>query len=196
MLNKKINRQHGARFETAVIPNPERNLPSNALIMGMPHSNGFTLIEIVITIVLVSILAGIAAMIILQGVRAYSDERSRGDVHYQARIAMGRMAREIRVIRSAADITSYTPTNLRFTDVNGATVGFEWINPTLNRWNGVSNDVLANGINPFSFSYFMSDGVTPAVLPADLWFVEITMTSQQGTESLPMRTRVHPRNFW
>jgi prepilin-type N-terminal cleavage/methylation domain-containing protein len=176
----------------------ERSLPSNSLIGGTPNSKGFTLIEIVITIVLVSILAGIAAMIIMQGVAVYSDEQSRSNVHYQARIAMERMAREIRMIRSTADITDFTATNLRFTDVSGTTLGFEWINltRTLNRWNGASDDVLASGINPLVFSYFENDGVTPAVLVDDVWFVDIAMTSVQGLESLPMRTRVHPRNFY
>ncbi len=172
--------------------------PHSALLT--PNSKGFTLIEIVITIVLVSILSGIAAMIILQGVRAYSTEQTRSDVHYQARIAMERMAREIRAIRSTdpADITASTATNLQFTDVNGSTLGFQLIGPILNRWNGASNDVLASGVAAFSFSYFRDDGVTAAVLPADLsllWFIDIAMTSQQGPETLQMRTRVHPRNF-
>jgi prepilin-type N-terminal cleavage/methylation domain-containing protein len=163
-----------------------------------PNSRGFTLVEIVITIVLVSILAGIATMIIMQGVSIYSDEQNRSEVHYQARIALERMAREIRMIRSTADITTFTATNLRFTDVSGTTLGFEWINltRTLNRWNGASDDVLASGINPLVFSYFENDGVTPAVLVDDVWFVDIAMTSVQGLESLPMRTRVHPRNFY
>ena len=51
-------------------------------------------------IVLVGILGTIAATIIMQGIRAYSDEQSRSDAHYQARFAMERMAREIREIRS------------------------------------------------------------------------------------------------
>jgi prepilin-type N-terminal cleavage/methylation domain-containing protein len=177
-------------------PNSERSLPSNSVIGGTPHSRGFTLIEIVITIVIVSILAGLAAMIILQVITAYYTEQSRSDVHYQARIAMERMAREIRVIRSAADITTLSATNLRFTDVSGTAMGFQWIDPTLNRWNGASNDVLASEINPFSFSYYQTDGVTPAVLAANVWFIQIDMTSVQGTETLPIRTRIHPRNFW
>jgi prepilin-type N-terminal cleavage/methylation domain-containing protein len=189
MLNKKKNVLRVARCETAGIAHSA---------LRNPKSNGFTLIEIVITIVLVSILAGLAAIIILQGVKAFSSEQTSSDVHYQARIAMERMAREIRMIRSTADITASTAINLQFTDVNGANLGFQWINPILNRWNGVGNDVLASGVAAFSFSYFRNDGITPAVLPADLgllWFIDIAMTSQQGSESLQMQTRVHPRNF-
>jgi prepilin-type N-terminal cleavage/methylation domain-containing protein len=78
-------------------------IPHSAL--RNPQSNGFTLIEIVITIVLVTILAGLAAVIILQGVRAYSDEDSRSDIHYQTRLAVERIAREARQITDCNTIT-------------------------------------------------------------------------------------------
>jgi prepilin-type N-terminal cleavage/methylation domain-containing protein len=160
------------------------------------HSKGFTLIEIIITIVLIGVLSTIAAVIILQGIRAYSEERTRSDVHYQARIAMERMAREIRLIRSqGADITSMINDNLRFIDVSGATVGFRYDNAagTISRWNGATEDVLARGVTAFTFNYYKVDNT--AASSADVWFVEIVMTDTQGTESLQMRTKVHPRNF-
>ena len=168
--------------------------PQSAI--GNLKCRGFTLVEIVITIVLVGILSGLAAMIIMQGVRTYGDEQARSNVHYQARLAMERMGREIRQIRSRADIATMLNTNLRFMDVNGSNVGFSWDNPTqkLNRWNGVGNDVLASGITAFTFSYYQQDGVTVAT-PANVWVVEMVMTAQQGADSLPMRSRVHPRNF-
>lgn len=186
----------GLRRKRFPLPFGERAGVRRTSEIRNPNPNGFTLIEIVITIVIVGVLAGIASLIILQGIRAYSDEEARSNVHYQARFAMERMAREIRLIRSASltDITSMTNLNLRFTDANGSATGFNWANPILNRWNGVGNDVLATGITEFNLNYFQQDGVTPAAA-ATLWFVEITMTSQQGTESLQMRTRVHPRNF-
>jgi prepilin-type N-terminal cleavage/methylation domain-containing protein len=155
---------------------------------------GFTLIEIVITIVLVSILAGLAGMVILQGVRAYTVEQTRSDVHYQARLAMERMAREIRMIKSQADISAMAAANLRYTDANGSNTGFNWVNPTLNRWNGAGNDALATGITAFAFAYVKIDG-TAASAASEIWFVDISLTSQQGAEALVMRGRVHPRNF-
>ena len=164
-----------------------------------PHSKGFTLFEAIITIVIVGIISSIAALIILEGMKASSQEQNLSNAHYQARLAMERMARDIRLIRSTdpADITAYTATNLRFTDVNGAPSGFQLTGTTLNRWNGVGNDVLASGISALSFSYYKNDN-TAAILPADLnllWFIDIVITSQQGSDTLQMRTRVHPRNF-
>lgn len=160
-----------------------------------PHSKGFTLIEIIVTIVIIAVLAGIAGIIITEGVRAYSDEQARSDVHQQARLGMERMAREIRVIRSRADITTMANTDLRFTDIAGTTVGFNWASPTLSRWNGIGNDVLASNITAFTFAYYQQDGVTAAAAPATLWLVEITLTATQGSETLQLRSRVHPRNF-
>ena len=167
--------------------------------MTTPNSNGFTLIELVMVIVLIGILSGFAAMIILQGIRSYSDEQSRVDVHYQARLAVERIAREARTIRSCADITG--PANpsatLSFTDINGTLVTF-----SVNVVTGVLSrgaDTLATGVTsatPFRFlKKNGTDQTTSCVSPDDIWFIEIDMSSTQGTESLQIRTRVHPRNF-
>jgi prepilin-type N-terminal cleavage/methylation domain-containing protein len=167
-------------------------------------SRGFTLVEIIITIVIVGIIAGIAAMIILQGVRAYSAEQSRGDVHYQARLAVERMVREVRLVRSrtVADIPTMTPTDLLFCDVTGKAVEFQLVGTALNRresatcsplaWGGWN--ALATGVTPLNFTYFQPDGVTAATATT-LWFIVIDMTDAQGSETLQLRTRVHPRNF-
>jgi len=159
------------------------------------RANGFTLIEIIITIVIISIIASLAAMIILKGVSGYSAEDQRSNLNYQASLAMERMERDIRMIRSqGADIATMTATNLQYTNVNGATVGFSWTSPTLNRWNGTGNDMLATGISAFSFTYLQQDGITAAT-SANVWFIDISMTSQQGTDTVAMHSRVHPRNF-
>lgn len=186
MLKKAKNWLRVACCGTAIIPHSA---------LRTSKSNGFTLVEIVITIVLIGILSGVAAMIIMQGVRAYSDEQSRSDVHYQARLAVERMAREIRQIRSRTDISTWTDTNMRFTDASGNVVGFEHVGSNINRWDGATDTVLASGITPFDYNYFQQDGTTPAGAVANIWFVEITFTSQQGSESAQMRTKVHPRNF-
>ena len=160
------------------------------------NAKGFTLIEIIITIVIVSILAGIAGMIIIQGVKSYSDEEIRSDVHYQAKLGVERAAREARMVRSCGDIVG--PANpaatLSFTDITGNLVTFAVAGNTLQR-NGV---LLANNVTsaqPFRFLDSSGNPTTSCAAPNDIWFVEIALSVQQGAESLDMRTRVHPRNF-
>ncbi|MGC1454351.1 MAG: type II secretion system protein [Nitrospirota bacterium] len=163
---------------------------------AISSSNGFTLIEIVMTIVIVSILAALAAVIILQAVRAYSDEDSRSDVHYQARLAVERMARELRSMPSCTKLTvsSNPGGTLSFADVStNATVTFSIAGTDLKRNN---TDLLASGITSAQpFRLLAADGNTLTTACPGIWFIEISVTDTKGSQSLPIRTRVHPRNF-
>lgn len=156
------------------------------------NSAGFTLIEIVMTIVLLSIISGIAAMIILQGVRSYAQESTRVDVHYQARLAMERMAREI---RTATTVTATAPSSsLVFTDVTGTIITYSLSGTSLRR----NADLLSSGVTSLLFSHYNNANVLTAVT-ASVWTIEVFVTDQQGAgaiaDTLQMRTRVHPRNF-
>jgi prepilin-type N-terminal cleavage/methylation domain-containing protein len=174
----------------------EFRIPQSAI--RDPQSNGFTLIEIVITIVLVSILASLAAVIILQGVRAYSDEDSRSDVHYQTRIAVERAARELRSMQSCSTlaVTSNPTGTISFIDINtGLTVTFSVSGTNLRRIS-TTTDLLASGITSTQpFSLISTDGTTRTTACPGIWFIDISVTDAKGTQSLPIRTRVHPRNF-
>jgi len=174
------------------------------------REDGFTLVEMVITIVIVGIIGGLAAMIILQGVRAYSDERSRSDVHYQSRLAMERMSREIRMIRGGSEfgainapgvpglgtITDNPSSAFSFVDMTGTQITYSLAGLTLNRTAGATN-VLAQGVTAISFTCFNNAGVqvAPGAASTTVWTIEIDMTDTQGSETISMRTRVHPRNF-
>jgi prepilin-type N-terminal cleavage/methylation domain-containing protein len=174
---------------------------SDSRMIRTLNSKGFTLIESIITIVIVGIISSIAALIILEGMKASSKEQNFSEAHYQARIALERMSREIKLIRwntalAQADITTMTPTDLRYTDIQGNQMGFRLnaINIQRTQDNSATWQTLATGVIALNFSYLQQDGVTIAT-PANIWFVDITMTSQPGTDSLLMRTRVHLRNF-
>jgi prepilin-type N-terminal cleavage/methylation domain-containing protein len=162
---------------------------------GIANSGGFTLVEIVITIVLLTILSAIAAVIILQGVRGYVSEDARSDVHYQARLAVERMAREIRSIPSctALSVPANPSSSIAFSDIiSNATVTFNVSGGSLFR----NSDLLARGITSAQpFSFFAADGTTLTNTCPGIWFVQIAVTDTQGSESLQIRTRVHPRNF-
>lgn len=175
-------------------------IPQSAI--RKPQSNGFTLIEIVITIVVISIIAGLAAMIILQGVRAYSDEDTRSDLHYQTRLAVERMAREIRMVNSQGNVGTVAigtitgnPTNsFIFTDLTGTNIRF-WLNgQTLNRTVAGVDAALAAGVTTLEFRHY-DNTKTLTTTAASVWAIDILVTDTKGSQSLPIRTRVHPRNF-
>lgn len=167
-----------------------------------PHNNqsGFTLIEIIIVIVITSIIAGIAAIIILQGVRAYQTEVSYSDIHNQGRLAIERMAREIRMTRSCNDITgpSNPDTDLQFVDVAGNAIRFLYSSPNLQRnENGGTLWTLANNVQSATFNYYDRNNnlTTSCTSPNDIWFIQIDLTTVNTGETLPLRVRVHPRSF-
>jgi prepilin-type N-terminal cleavage/methylation domain-containing protein len=154
---------------------------------------GFTLFEVVITIVVMSIIAMTAAMIIASGMSGYSGEVDRADTHYQARLAMERIVREARMIRSCTDISA--PANpsgtLSFTDISGTAVTFSASGGTLLR--GV--DLLARGITSAQPFRFLDAAGNQTTACPGIWFIEVAVTATQGPESMHLRTRVHPRNF-
>lgn len=159
---------------------------------------GFTLIELVLTMLILGIIGATVSQFALQGIRSYSSEQDRGDAHSQARLAAERILREARAIRGCADIAS--PANpsgaLSFTDITGTVITFS-VDVAGNLTRG--GDLLARGVtSPTPFRFVKKDGVTPTTsctAPDDIWFVEIDLTCSQGGQSLRLRNLVHPRNF-
>ena len=173
--------------------------------IGNRQPNGFTLIEIIITIVIIGIIATIAAGIILQVVTTYSTEDSRSNARYQAQLAVERMTREIRLIQSqtTVDVPTMTATDLMFCEVTGKAVEFQLAGTVLNRresatcspltWGGWE-PLSLSGVNALTFTYQNAAGTSGATA-ANLWFVVIDVTDQQGPQTFEIRTHVHPMNF-
>ena len=155
---------------------------------------GFTLIELVITIVLVGIMAGIGALLIGEGTRAYISADVRADLTNQGRIAIERMAREIRQIRSRTSLDipgCCSATSLSFNDIVGNAIVYDVAGNTVRR----NATPLASGdAVSLGFTYYQSNG-TPAVTAATVWVIQINLTVTKNGESQPLRIRVHPRNF-
>jgi prepilin-type N-terminal cleavage/methylation domain-containing protein len=165
---------------------------------------GFTLVELIITVVLIGIIASVAAMLILQGVRGYSDEEIRSDLTNQARLGIERMAREIREARDCPDISTMSATEVAFCDVSGKAVGFRITGTELQRrdsttcsppvwgpWVALASSV-DSGIS--SFSYYRRDD-TVAGSAALVWTIQVSLTVARSGESHTHRIRVHPRGF-
>lgn len=167
---------------------------------GLPKDQrGFTLVELVLTVVLIGIIAGMASVFLRQGLNAFVAEDARADITNQGRLAVERMAREIRMLRSrtAADIPSCVPNcnaaTLNFIDISGNNITYAVAGGNTVTRNGTA---LASGSAvALAFSYFQQDGVTAATLATQVWSIQIDLTVTKSGESQVYRVRVHPRNI-
>lgn len=159
---------------------------------------GFTMVELAIVIVLIGIIAMTASLLVGQAAQSYQKEDNYSSVLNQGRLALERMAREIRTIRSsrAVDIFSCAATNLGFIDANGNRVTYNYTGATstLTETNGLGTHNLADNLSAFGFVYSTPTGGVPATCSA-IWSITINLTAAQGGDSLPLRISVHPRSF-
>lgn len=99
--------------------------------MNRQRCHGFTLIEMVMTIVLLGILAGIMAPIIKNSVDAYTDTQSRTHLLDKVRLSLGRLSRELR--QAAAPLINASGSTLEFvtTTVGGGYIHFNDNTPNI-----------------------------------------------------------------
>jgi prepilin-type N-terminal cleavage/methylation domain-containing protein len=155
--------------------------------------SGVTLIELVITIVIVGIIAATTALLLITGVGEYVAQDARANITSQGRLSIERMAREIRLVRSrtAADIPTMTAGTFSFVDLSGNAVTYTSAAGSVTR-NGVA--LASAGAATLAFSYFQQSGAV-AASAAQVWTIQVALTFTTGSETQSFRVRVHPRNF-
>lgn len=169
------------------------------------RSQGFTLIEIIISLVLLGIL-GITGSKMITG--SFSTTQIIGNGHLSnsmARYAMERMARDIREIRydvtnigNELRITGMTPSTLSFQKSglgnSTANISYSYVKPNLT----LNSTTLANNISNLSFTYLDANG---GVLGASIGnaqsvrsvLITLTATPTQA-QSISLTTQVKLRN--
>lgn len=168
----------------------------NFAIRAARGEAGFTLVELVLVIVLLGIVSAVAAIPLMEGARIFTSGEVRADLNNQGRLAVERMAREIRMARSrtAADLPGCCNAGtFSFVNLNGIAIAYTTAAGNTITQNGT---VLAAGDTVvLNFSYFQQNGVTPATLATQVWSIQIDLTVTRSGESQAYRVRVHPRNF-
>lgn len=161
---------------------------------------GSTLIELVITIVLVGIIAGTAGMLLIKGTQSYIEEDQRAAATTQALLGLERMVREIRMIPQASAIVgpiTNPSSSLAFSDLTGLSIVYARNGGanTLDRAQGAGSPmILADGVMTLEIRHFDKAGALTTT-PANIWQIQIDLTVTKGGETQVCRIRVHPRNF-
>lgn len=131
--------------------------------MAAKNQRGFTLIELVIALTLVSIISVAMAKLLMQGYMTYITAKSVSESDWQAFLALNTLASDLREVRSPNDITSASTSALTFTTISGTSVQYQLSSTTLLR----NTITLATGVESVSFSYLDASGAvtsTPSLI--------------------------------
>lgn len=156
---------------------------------------GFTLLEGVVTIGIVAVIGVVLAQSWQGGVRQYVFGSEVASEDAKGRILLERVSRDLRMVRSANDIGTYTATQFSYTDTTGAFVNYQYnaASSTLTRQqNSGTARTVADTISGLTFSYMQSDAINPALSVTEIAFIQINATVSSSNTSAVYRTTVTP----
>lgn len=154
---------------------------------------GFTLLEAVVVIIVIGIIFSVGSLIMNNAFSAYFTGRDLTEIDWQSRIALNRLRRDLRIIRSASDTDLVTTpsTQITFTTSADETITYSLNGTTLMR----NSQPLADGISNLNFSYARNDGRFLTTVASEVYYVIVDLTVTNGTVSRDLRTTIYPRNF-
>ena len=168
------------------------------------RARGFSLIELIIAIVVLSIIAAMGAPLLANGLQFFNAATTDLDTLSKERYATERMARELRAIRFNAGTNQYDVTlggagapSISFTKVDGVTVTIDGATlPDLNiNYSGGGAVLLTNQLASVAFTGYAVDGVTTTTDPATMAYVDVALSlARSPTNSFPRVARVQLRN--
>lgn len=171
--------------------------------------HGFTLIEMVTTIIIIGTIAAVLSPFLRVAVEGFSDTRSRTELTAAGRLLLERISRDIReagpdtVTVSGAgndrlqftvlkDLNSIVPSGSSMikTYQNCATINV-WQSGSDLLWDadgdGTSDSILSNSLNDISFGY------TPGTTHRS-GVITVSLTLSDGGESISLYREIHIRN--
>ena len=169
----------------------------------LKRQTGFTLIEILIAIILLSILAGVAAPLLFVSVSAITLHVGRVNLEESGDLALSRISREIRHLKDDKNIVTANGSDFQFLDVNSLQIRYYLSGNTLMRTaagtdSGLTDQVQAGGL---VFTYYDDDGnaiATPTVgigTATNIRRIQVETIFQNGASVLPFRTQIRPKNL-
>lgn len=153
-------------------------------------TGGYSLIELVVVIVLLSIIGGISFFVVLESMRVYARTQPRIEASYEANLVASRLMRDVRDIPDSQSITSFGNAKLEFRSSLGESVSYEYADGVLLR----NGQPLAEQLADLAFSFITVDGVG-ATAEQDIHLVQVRLVAQSASETVPMALTVFPRGL-
>jgi len=153
---------------------------------------GFTLIEIVIVIVILSIVSAITIYFLVSSLRVYTMTVNQKTLFEEGKLALERMCRDI---RDANSITGSTATSVTFIRTHATGAGQDIANETITfQLNGTTlekvkaspavTSAIAENVSAFTVTRAADDEI------------KLVLTLSLGTgENVTLQTKVYPKNF-
>jgi prepilin-type N-terminal cleavage/methylation domain-containing protein len=160
--------------------------------MKLKSSRGFTLIEIVIVIVILSIVSAITIYFLVSSLKVYTMTVNQKTLFDEGKLALERMSRDI---RDANIITGSTATSITFIrthatgagqDIANETITFQLTGTTLEKVKAspAVASAIAENVSAFTVTRAADDEI------------KLVLTLSLGTgENVTLQTKVYPKNF-
>ena len=163
--------------------------PVNPRILE-PSTKGFTLIEVVIVIVILSIVSAITIYFLVDSLKVYTMTVNQKTLYDEGKLALDRMCRDIRDARSITGSTASSITFIRTNatgaaqDVDNETITFRLIGGNLEKVKASNPYVIAGNVSAFTVTRGADDEI------------KMVLTLSLGTgENVTIQTKVYPRNL-
>lgn len=172
--------------------------------MTMP-ARGFSMIELVIAIAVLSIIAAMGAPLLANGLRFFDAAKIDLDTLSKERYATERIVRELRAIRFNTGTNQYDVTltgagvtAISFTKTDGVTVTLSGATPpnlNITYSSGGGAVILTNQLASVAFTGYTVDGVTTTTSAATMRYIDVDLRLRRSpTNTFARIARVQLRN--
>ncbi len=168
--------------------------PMNPRILD-PFSKGFTLIEVVVVIVILSIVSAITIHFLVSSLRVYTMTVNQKTLFDEGKLALERICRDIRDARSIASpaaggsgsLITFTRTNATAQDIANENITFRLTGTNLEKVKASPSvtNTLAGNVSSFTVTRGATDDQ-----------MKLVVTLSLGTgENVTLQTKVYPKNL-
>lgn len=176
-----------------------KNIPFYKKIIRVIRSTkGFTIIELVVTMIVAAIIMTAALSFFVVNVDSYTNARMGKDILQSARIGWNRMLSEMKAIVGSAEIDRGYDDAIQFDLPTETNINYAWDSTykQLER----EGEKMVWGVEEFVIKYYDKEGneiSTPFTSRDDVWRIKVRMKVGYEDQILVLtETHISPRNFY